>query len=127
MKTMETKGITQQLSTLLRKEMDIPVFEETLPEGFSCTCLVVRQELYDSVSGRGEYHINVYVPNKLRILGCFTDRTYPDTDGIDALGDRVLAVCEGLHRSFPNIKIHTRKYIRGGGMHYLSICLWGIL
>lgn len=122
---MKMKEIVQQLCLLLREGMDVPVFEETLPEGFSIACLVVRQESCDCESRRSEYHINVYVPNKLRVFAGFTDRTYPDTDEIDALGERALSLCEKFRYPFTNTKVHPRKYIRGGGMHYLNICLYG--
>lgn len=117
------KATVQQLCELFREHINIPVFDYTLPDGFSSTCMVIREESYHIDSGESEYHINIYVPNKLRVFGNMSDNSYPDIEKIDALGEQTLSIYN-THWNDPfRTWIHTRKYIKERNMHYLNLCL----
>ncbi len=57
------KRNVEKLCQLFREHVTIPVFDYSLPDDFTFTCLVVREDSYNLELGEGEYHLNIYVPN----------------------------------------------------------------
>jgi len=117
------KENVQKLCQLFREHLNIPVFDYSLPDDFSSTCLVIREDSYNLELAEGEYHLNIYVPNKLRVFGNYSDSSYPDIDKIDTLGEQVISLFNAHWHEPYKCWIHTRKYIKEGNMHYLNICL----
>jgi len=113
----------QQLKDLLCKHMNIPVFIASLPENESSPFIVVGEEIYDEKSKCGEYHVNVYYPNKLRVFGNLTDNTFPDIDNIERICERILDIYKDQEVNHTNKKVHIRKFIKHGAMHYANIHL----
>jgi len=114
----------EKLCQLYREHINIPVFENSLPEGFSSECIVIREDPENKRLKKDEYHINVYVPNKVRMLGDYKDRSYPDFKKLDYLEDQVLMVLEEYGTKRDKFSVHIRKYIKEGEMHLLDLCLY---
>ncbi|MDR2968296.1 MAG: hypothetical protein LBV32_01675 [Tannerellaceae bacterium] len=117
------KENVEKLCRLFREHVVIPVFDYSLPDDFSSTCLVIREDSYNLELAEGEYHLNIYVPNKLRIFGDYSDNSYPDIDKIDILGEQIISLFNTYWHDPYKCWIHTRKYIKERNMHYLNICL----
>ncbi|GEM_PF-4643880 len=116
------KIIVQELSLLLREHLDIPVYETNLPENITPSFVVVKQDL-SSKNKQEEYHINIYVRNKVRKFGILSDNTYPDFEKIDSLGEDILTIYHEFIEPYRQSKLHIRKYIKEEDLHYLNLCI----
>lgn len=113
-KTIET------LCQLFREHLEIPVFENDLPEGFNSECLVIQGNIVDLNLFMNTFYIDVYVPNKKRFLYEYIDESYPDIYRLDFLEKEVLLSLKSYYGLNYNFKTHVRKYLKYQNMHYLN-------
>lgn len=114
----------ERICEVLRDELSVPVFEYTLPDNYAKQCIVVNQVSHDYEYQEGEYHINIYVPNKERTVDGQIDRSCPNRDVMDDIHNQVMTVVRGLWSSVLDINVDKYQLMKGEGfMHYLNICL----
>lgn len=117
------KSAVNKLCELLTADVNIPVFDHTFPDGFTSACIVVSEASFNEDSGEGEYHVNIYAPNKPRVLDEVTDNSYPDMEVLEAQADGILTICRDLWMPEFSGWAHKRQLFKEGSMHYLNICL----
>lgn len=114
----------KNICEILREEISIPVFEYTLPDGYTRKCIVVAELGHDFLVGEGEYHVNIYAPNVTRLVDDgIEDHSCPDRDTLDDLYQQVSQVLRGLWNSEYDINLVQSQLVRDGAMHYLNLFL----
>lgn len=117
------KIIVQELCELFREQLDIPIHDVDLPAERTTPFIVIKQDTSNDKKQGQEFHINIYVPNKVRTFKNLSDNSYPDIETIDYLEKSILAIYQEFIEPYRKSKIHIRKYIKKGNMHYLNLCM----
>lgn len=107
-----------ELCQLLREHMDIPVYDTELPIDKSSPFVVVKKE-NSNYNKDNNLHINIYVPNKQRVLCGYIDNLYPDTNKIDSFEKQLLKIYYDNISTFQ--KIHIKKYLTYKNLHFINI------
>ena len=113
----------ETISELLGEELSIPVFQYTLPDNYEKKCVVVNEIAYDYQMAEGEYHIDIYAPNRERTIDGNTDLSLPDMDAIIDIRRDVFEVLRNYWNSDFDLNIIKSQLTKSGFMHYLNICL----
>jgi len=113
-------NLVKNICELLREEVNVPVFEYCLPDSYNKECLVVNMASYDHQLEMGEYHINIYAPNREREVDGQPDYSAPDIDTIENRDIIVKNVLRGLWNSYYDINMVKSQLVKDGNMHYLN-------
>lgn len=118
------KTAVNDICGFLKQEVDVPVFDYTLPDGFSSACIVVSETTFDEEREEGTYHVNLYAPDKTRIQDGVTDNAYPDMETLTEVANQVLPLLCDIRTDEFNGWVTKRNLLKeGNNMHYINICL----